>query len=178
MKVIFAPDFREVAPYQRLLADALAGEGVEVVFLSGYRRLMPLSRGLPAGVPGILHLHWPVYYFMRNAPLDALRKARYVADLLYATRQRSVVYTVHDLLPLNVPEDAPVRLDVLCTLRRADRLVVHSAAAADEIVKDFRVRRERIAVIPHGDRHAAPARRGAPHSRPAGRARVPGLRFH
>jgi beta-1,4-mannosyltransferase len=151
MKVIFAPDFRAVAPYQQLLADALADEGVEVSFLTGYRRGLPLTRALPADEPGILHLHWPVYYFMRNTPLDGLRKARYLADLLFATNHRPVVYTAHDLLPLNAPDDALVRLDVLHTFRRATRIIAHSEAAAQEIVNQFRVPRDRIAVIPHGD---------------------------
>ena len=44
MEIVFAPDWREGVPYQRLLADALSAHGVRVTFLDGYRRVFPLRR--------------------------------------------------------------------------------------------------------------------------------------
>ena len=41
---VFAPDWRDGVPYQRLLAEALIDHGVSVDFLSGYKRGMPLTR--------------------------------------------------------------------------------------------------------------------------------------
>ena len=45
MRILFAPDYRNGLPYQQLLAEALRELDVEVDFLTGYRRGLPLYRG-------------------------------------------------------------------------------------------------------------------------------------
>ena len=77
MRVLFAPDWRGGVPYQRLLADALAKRNVDVVFPNGYKRILPLSRGLDAAGPcDILHLHWPEAYFAKHGQVsDSIRFA-------------------------------------------------------------------------------------------------------
>lgn len=59
MDVVFAPDWRQGAPYQRLLAEVLGAIGLHVGFLSSYRRVLPLTRLLRQQPADLLHLHWP-----------------------------------------------------------------------------------------------------------------------
>src|SRR4051812_30121992 len=67
MNVLFAPDWRDGVPYQRLLAGPLEEHGVRVSFLRDYKRGLPLARlvrerARQAPVD-ILHLHWPEAYY-------------------------------------------------------------------------------------------------------------------
>ena len=63
MDVLFAPDWRQGVPYQQLLANALTTAGVQVSFLSHYKRLLPLTRLLRERSTDLLHLHWPEAYY-------------------------------------------------------------------------------------------------------------------
>jgi glycosyltransferase involved in cell wall biosynthesis len=151
MRVISGPDFRALAPYQQLLADALEKEGVQTDYLSGYPRFLPLYRGIRRCPADILHLHFLARYFLKWRPGDPLRKLRYCPDLYLATRTRALVYTVHNLRPL-CHDPTPVT-DFLkaFTVRRSNALIAHSAAARERIVARFGIAREKCAVIPHGD---------------------------
>ena len=82
LKVIFAPDWRAGVPYQQLLATALPRHGVDVAFLQGYRRGLPLSRLLEGQQFDFLHLHWPEAYFPKLGDgLDWFRVVRFPLDL-------------------------------------------------------------------------------------------------
>ena len=98
MKVIFAPDWRNGVPYQRLLAGALEQHGVHVTFLEGYKRVLPLRRLLAAQNCDLLHLHWPEAYYPRKGDAwDWFRRARFVGDLRAATRRCALATTAHNL---------------------------------------------------------------------------------
>jgi hypothetical protein len=151
LRVTFAPDFRELGPYQQLLAEALVAEKVRVGHLHGYRRVLPLYRGLRGLPMDVLHLHYPVQYLLRYDKGDFLRKLRFPFDLWLATRRVPLVYTVHDLYPLDYPEDFFMRADTRYLFRRASALIVHSVASAGRIAEISPAFREKCAVIPHGD---------------------------
>jgi hypothetical protein len=151
LRVTFAPDFRALGPYQQLLADALAMEKIQVGHLQGYRRVLPLYRGL-RGVPmDILHLHYPVHYFLQYNKWDTLRKMRFPFDLGLATRNVPLVYTVHDLYPMDHPEDFLIRAGTRYLLQQASAIIVHSAGAAGRISEIAPSLGEKCTVIPHGD---------------------------
>jgi glycosyltransferase involved in cell wall biosynthesis len=151
-RVLFAPDFRAYVPYQKTLADALAGEGVDVSFSKGYRRGLPLTRGLADDRDAaILHLHWPAFYFSKGGRSDALRKLRFLLDVEFAARAKPLVYSLHDLHPTDFEIDALIRAGTRRLLSRSRKVICHSAAAAQEVSDQFGIGPERCTVIPHGD---------------------------
>jgi glycosyltransferase involved in cell wall biosynthesis len=152
MKILFAPDYRVGNPYQELLADALTRKGVEVSFLSHYRRGLPLSRGSRDSSQDLIHLHWPEKYFARKGDAwDWLRVQRYPLDYWLTTRHRPVVLTAHNLLPHNRAHEPGVARNFRLTGREAGAVFVHSPEARTRIRTAFGVRDERIHVIPFGD---------------------------
>ncbi len=151
LRVLFAPDFRHLVQYQQLLAAALADQEVTVEFMTGYRRLLPMYRGLRGRKPDIFHQHFPVFYIMRNHPWDPLRKARFFGDVFLTARVSPLVYTVHDLYPTSHNQDAIGRAGMHYLLRKAAALIVHSEEAKRQVLALGGVRAERCAVIPHGD---------------------------
>jgi hypothetical protein len=155
MKVVFAPDFRSLVPYQQLLAEALARRGVELSYLTPRRRWLPFTRGLRDSGAEIFHLHWLDTYLLQRAPMDAFRKVRFLPDLFFATRQARLVYTVHDLFPTASVEDQLTAVVLGIMLRRAPALIFHSAGALAVASERFGISPEHCAVIPHGDLSAA-----------------------
>jgi glycosyltransferase involved in cell wall biosynthesis len=151
MRVISTPDFRALAPYQQLLADALVQEGVETVYLSGYPRYLPLLRGTRHSRADILHLHFLARFFLNWKPSDPIRKLRYIPDLCLSTAGRKLVYTVHNLRPLCHQPTRVTDFLKAFTVRHSSALIAHSAAAREALVSRFGIQREKCAIIPHGD---------------------------
>jgi beta-1,4-mannosyltransferase len=152
VKVLFAPDWREGNAYQDLLANALANEGVEVVFSSGYKRGLPIKRGLTRSGADIVHCHWPeAYYPVRNDSLDWLRCRRFPLDLWLASQCIRFVTTAHNLLPHERPDTRAVRRNQAYAYRRSAVVFAHSEATARQLKGQFGVDPERIVVVPHGD---------------------------
>ncbi len=168
MRVLFAPDWREGVPYQRLLAGALAAHGLEVTFLSHYKRLLPLTRLVREQRADLLHLHWPEAYYPRvRDGWDFFRRARFRADLALATRSLPFVLTAHNLQEHNAGELPLARANYAAAYRRARLVFAHSDAARDALVATYDLRAEKIRVIPHGDLSVA-----MPTPVPAGEARA------
>ena len=152
MKVVFAPDWRSGVPYQRLLADALGQLGVEVEFLSGYRRVLPLYRLVKDRAFDLLHLHWPdAYYPRRGDGFDWFRLGRFPTDLALATRQRPLVFTAHNLQPHNRGSVCCSARNANAPFRQACAVIAHSVAARDLILEKHRLPADRVHVVPHGD---------------------------
>jgi glycosyltransferase involved in cell wall biosynthesis len=155
-EVVFAPDWRQGVPYQRLLAEALGGCDVRVSFLRDYRRLLPLTRLMRAWQQehrcDVLHLHWPeAYYDRRGDRWDAFRRARFSTDLALATRRCGLVVTAHNLHAHNRGGEPFAQHNTRAAFRRAGAVIAHSAAARAVIVERFGIAEEKIRVIPHGD---------------------------
>lgn len=153
MKVLFAPDWRSGNAYQQLLAEALAKQGVEVVFAPQVQRLFRLKKVAQAvGDFDLLHLHWPEAYFPTlHDRRDALRRWFFPLDLRLALGQKPLVYTAHNLYPHNRGQESSVRRAVNAVVKRADAIVAHGPAAADAMVTTFGVARSQCHVVPHGD---------------------------
>lgn len=175
MKVLFAPDWRAGVPYQRLLAEALRDEGVEVLFFRHYyKRLFPLARLM--GVQqrdtrcDLLHLHWPEAYYPRKRDrFDWFRLARFSTDLALATRHCPLILTAHNLKAHNRSGEPFERHNTRSALLRARRVFAHSDAARAEICTRFAVPAERVCPLPHGDLSVA---LGSPLGRAEARAQL------
>jgi beta-1,4-mannosyltransferase len=151
MNVLFAPDWRQGVPYQRLLAEALVAAGVRVGFLSHYKRVLPLTRLLRQRPTDLLHLHWPeAYYPQKRDRWDLFRRARFIADLALATRRTPFVFTAHNLAEHN-HRHAFAHANYAAAYRRARIVFAHSSSARTELVRTYGLSAEKIRVIPHGD---------------------------
>ena len=152
LRVLFAPDYKAGNPYQQLLAEALSRHGVDVDFLSDYRRLLPLSRGSATAAPDVLHLHWPEAYFShRNDIWDRLRVQRYPLDLWLTARRCPIVVTAHNLLPHNRADEAGIFRNIRLTMQRAAAVFAHAEPARSQLATTFGIPEARIGVIPFGD---------------------------
>lgn len=151
LHVMFAPDFRELAPYQYLLEKALADCGTDVTYHPGYRRGMPLYRGVRSAAVNILHLHYPQHYFERYNKWNAPRKLRFPFDLRLAANHAPLVYTVHDLHPLDGREDWLECFACLSPLKQASAIIVHSDGMRKKIAGMSASWAEKCVIIPHGD---------------------------
>lgn len=152
MEIIFAPDWRNGVPYQRVLAGALAEHGVKVAFLAGYKRVLPLSRLLAARNCDILHLHWPEAYYPRKSDgLDWFRRARFTLDLGAALKRCALATTAHNLHPHNRANESFARRNTRFAHARAGVVFAHSEAAKQKLVATFGLPPEVVRVIPLGD---------------------------
>ena len=152
MRIVFAPDWREGVPYQRLLAEALERQGCEVQFLFGYKRLIPLSRAMRDKNADILHLHWPeAYYPPKKDRFDWFRRARFRLDLRLALRHCRLATTGHNLAPHNRSHEAFAVSNLAHAYRRSDIVFAHSELAKTRMTELFSLAAEKITVIPHGD---------------------------
>ena len=153
MSILFAPDYRQGSPYQRLLAQALTNLGWDIDFQLHYRRALPLARGVrSAPRTGLLHLHWPEAYHRRVGDMwDEFRQRRFPLDLWLATRQVPLVLTAHNLQAHNSDGNARAFANMRAAVRQAHTVIAHSDAAARLIGERMNVPSSRIAVIPHGD---------------------------
>ena len=152
MEVVFAPDWRNGVPYQRLLADALAAHGVNVTFLEGYKRLFPLRRLLAARRCDVLHLHWPEAYYPRKGDVwDWCRRARFAFDLRGALRHGALATTAHNLHAHNRRTESFAQRNTRAAHTLARVVFAHSPVAKQRLIEAFDLPAEKISVIPHGD---------------------------
>lgn len=152
MNVLFAPDWRQGVPYQRLLAEALETHGVHVNFLSHYKRVLPLTRLLKINPTDLFHLHWPEAYYPRlRDRWDKFRRARFTVDLTLATRHTPYVLTAHNLCEHNLQHLPFAQVNYATAYRRANLVFAHSAAARAKLVATYQVDESKICVVPHGD---------------------------
>ena len=167
---MFAPDWRDGVPYQRLLAEALAGQGIEVDFLNGYRRVLPLTRLLRGRPCDVLHLHWPEAYYPRLGDgLDWFRCARFSTDLALATRRCALAVTAHNLHAHNRAGEPFALHNTRFAFHRARVVFAHSETAKAKLIETYALTPGRVCVIPHGDLSVAMP---PPSPRTAARARL------
>jgi len=120
-----------VSRYAGLLADALAGEGVDYTCVDA-----PLQ-------------DWEAHWHLANSSRGSVRQA--------SRHDRPFVVTVHDVVPrTKMLEPVYSRLVYPLVVRRAARVVVHSRLAADLLVRRAGIPPGSVDVIPH-PAPAAPA---------------------
>jgi glycosyltransferase involved in cell wall biosynthesis len=152
MDVLFAPDWRNGVPYQRLLAEALERFDIKVGFLSHYKRVLPLARLLRQSRADLLHLHWPEAYYPRlRDTWDKFRRARFVFDLTLATHRVPLVVTAHNLCEHNLEHLPFARANYSAAYHRARLVFAHSTTARTRLVETYGVDERKIRVVPHGD---------------------------
>jgi beta-1,4-mannosyltransferase len=152
MKILFAPDWRNGVPYQRLLAEALERQGATVDFLRDYKRVFPLRRLLASRPCDILHLHWPEAYYPRKGDAwDWFRRARFPFDLRGATRHCRLATTAHNLHAHNRATEPFATRNTRAAHQRAGVVFAHSEKAKSQLVTTFSLPPGKIRVIPHGD---------------------------
>jgi glycosyltransferase involved in cell wall biosynthesis len=149
VRMIVAPDWRAGISYQEDLAKALVRENVESLFLTNYRRGLPLLRGCnDVGPYDGIHLHWPEAYFAQSG---WWWKIRFIADLFAAKWRRPLFLTAHNLYPHERKQEIMMRPTVQFVVQKASAIFVHSAAARDLYVSEFGAAPEKCHKIPFGD---------------------------
>jgi hypothetical protein len=153
LTTVFAPDWRAGNSYQHHLGESLQKLGVQVEYLSHYRRVFPLMRGMKSFPDkSILHLHWPEAYLGNpGQKLYAFRQARFVYDLTLACRSRALVVTAHNIYPHNYPRTELLKQNLKAMYDRADTIIAHSDTAVKELSAEFQIDSEKIRVIRHGE---------------------------
>ena len=153
LRVMMAPDYRKDNPYQSLLAEALAAEGIDVVFPGPYRRVLPLWRAVRTRGPfDVLHLHWPESYAKgRGSFFAVLYWVKLLIDLslvrLWGVR---VVWTLHNLWPHECRHPRLERWMRRRIAMLADVTFVHGDRSRADAVAVLGCSVERTVIAPHG----------------------------
>lgn len=152
MRILMMPDYRADNPYQQLLADALADQGVEVVFSKGYRRGLPFTRASCEAQVDVLHLHWlGVYFKGRTLARKVAYALKVVLDLfLLRVSGCRLVWTVHNA----VAHDTRYPKLEMWLRRRiadlADELIVHNEKTREKLAELYHIPTSCVSVVEHG----------------------------
>lgn len=153
MKVVFIPDYRKGNPYQRLLANSLSKEGVEVIFISTFSLLGLFKKLKNNWKPDALHIHWPHKYIMSNNLIFSIIKSiLFLIGLLILKFYRvKLIWTVHNLIS-HESEFKNVELFFTNLLAKlCDKVIVHSESASNEVNKFYKIKKSKIKIIFHGN---------------------------
>jgi beta-1,4-mannosyltransferase len=139
-------------PFQRLLYDALASEGVVLVDSAPLRIAWLVDSRKDVDV---LHFHWPEIYYrhrdattVRNVLLSWIRVMLFAARLLTARALGYVVvWTIHQVAPHESPSPTLDRAGTAILARAAQVLVANDEATAAAAERRFG---RRPAIVPHG----------------------------
>ncbi len=137
-------------PYHTELAEHLLENGVQVRSEDGLKWIARASRA--AGkLPDVIHLHALPRFGL--GLLDSSRFALFWLRLFRFQRHGvRVVWTIHDIFH---HEALFPKVDLMLSrllFRRADAIIVHSAAAGRAVEKQWNVKAdERVFVVPHGN---------------------------
>jgi glycosyltransferase involved in cell wall biosynthesis len=150
-----------VAVYVRELVKALENEAPGAIIGLGARRSGPLDPppGATAAtyMPGMHYLAWLLVHADRDARAARTDIAHWTNGSAPLRTSVPFVVTIHDLSVFRMPRRHPVaRLAtvplVIAAARRARRVIVPSAATAEDVQTLLRVASGRIVVVPHAAR--------------------------
>jgi len=134
-------------PYQRALGHALHPLGVRIRRLPLRWNLLRLMRGMD-----VLHIHWtsgvvnnPLWKVLIGYPLLALQ------FLLLRLSGRKLIWTVHNLEGHECRRPLQNWVGSALIGAFANVVIVHGKNARRIVARRFRIRRGKIAVIPHGN---------------------------
>lgn len=152
LQVLMMPDYRQDNLYQSLLAKALESGKAKVIFPWGYRRVFPLFRAAKDNSCNVLHLHWLTPYIKGETWFTNLvYSSKFLIDIfLVRCLGIKVVWTIHNQISHNC---AFPRLDLWLRkniARLVDKIIVHNSSNVSFLVKDWKIDRAKIEVIPHG----------------------------
>jgi len=153
MKVIQIPVYPG-NPYHLFLAQALTKYGVQVELVERFSPLFPLSKIVQSKQVDIIHLHWhhPLVFSERGCLRTVAKFFFFLADLVHIKRKgHRLVWTLHNK---HHHENLYPIIDLLSAkalFRFADAIEVKGEAAKKFALRRFKLRSERIHVIPHGN---------------------------
>jgi glycosyltransferase involved in cell wall biosynthesis len=148
------PDYRQDNPYQSLLAESLAACGVDVAFPVGYRRGLPLYRGIRDNRPiEVLHLHWTEAYTRDGHWLNQVgRWAKLLLDLSFVQLSGvKVVWTLHNLVPHECRFPRLERFFRRRLVRRVSHVLVHGEQSRRAVTQELRCPSDKTTIAPHGN---------------------------
>ena len=157
-RIIHAPDFHKANPYQSLLLKNLADFGFDVRY--GIRKvyfsvidLSILFNLIKNYKVDIIHLHW-LHPFLRHEKkiLMIFRCFLFVFQLLFIKILGvKIVWTVHNL---KNHENIFIEIEIFFSriiAILADAIIAHCKASRSEIIKLFKINKDKVFVIPHGN---------------------------
>jgi len=156
IRAILLPSY-QWNPYQRLLAESLAGAGVEAAAVHDWSKRAPLlGTWLRQGRPDVVHIHWIHEFLGGGKGRPSARNVRWFEWQLRLLRAGGarIVWTVHNLKSHESkgtdPNDAAAHRAII---ERADAIILHCDHARDALVELYRpsdAARARMHVLPHG----------------------------
>lgn len=152
--VLMMPDYRIDNPYQLLLAQALAQQGINVQFPNGYRRVFPLFRQLQSCTErvDILHIHW-LSPFLKGESWIAkfIYCIKFILDILLTKWSgRKIIWTIHNSAAHETKFPKLERWTQQMLFHLVDHAIVHHRSTAAKIAQTYRVAPTKLSVIPHG----------------------------
>lgn len=150
--------------YSYMFCEAVFNEGVDVVYLLEKNPLYKLHRYNPAfGIfpifkleEGYLKKIYKLYSFVKNYKPDVLHfqwtfspRMDWIFSYLFPYLKFDVVYTVHNIIPHEPAIGEKFALKKI--YQKVGKLHVHSQQNKKELVERFKIRPEKIWVIPHGN---------------------------
>ena len=157
LRAILLPSYKW-NPYQRLLAAALTGAGVEAHALGEWSERAPiLGTWCAQGRPEVIHLQW-IHNFIGGRSGNPRRREvmwfEWQIRIVQALGVR-IVWTVHNLKAHgssgNDPRDAAAHRAII---EHADAVILHCEYAGEALVAKYgasEAARSRMHVVPHGN---------------------------
>ena len=138
-------------PYQRLLADALARQGVRTFLVSHWDAIDP--RTLLRVRPQVLHLQWLEPYYSRSNAFSSFctTVAFLVALLSLRIVGVRIVWTVHNVHHHERRYPALNALTNHGVAMLSHAVVTHSASIKHVVCPDMHLRPDKVAIIPAGN---------------------------
>jgi len=149
--LLFLPDWSSSNPYQKLLYDALQVAGVTCSGMQGrgftFRWLWSNRCTYK-----YIHFHWLFgIYDPENTGLTIKKSVTFLAKIIFARFLGfKVIWTVHNLVshePTNLKREFVLRK---ITSRMVNHVIVHCNYAKKKILSDWKLRKDKVSVIPHG----------------------------
>ncbi len=150
--VLFFPHYPK-NPYQEILRQSLAKEGIEVHLADGrWRSILSFCSKYPAR-RSVYHIHW-IHPFLKEPSrfLCGVRAAGFLLLFLgLKVRGSKLFWTVHNLYSHDLPHPGSERVFRSMLARIADGLFVHSASAVNAVSQEYGCPSAKITVIanPH-----------------------------
>ncbi|WP_426449075.1 glycosyltransferase [Paenibacillus sp. S-38] len=145
MRVWMGPKYNDTNMYNQLLSESLEGIGLEVNDVKR-KQFSKLKRG------DVLHVHWIHPLYQKNNMLLFLIRSLVMILVFSFLRLKGVVliWTIHNLYPHQHKFPTLERLTRKTVISLCTKCVTASEFIKKQVVKEFGVKPDKIAVIPHG----------------------------
>ncbi|MCC8991178.1 MAG: glycosyltransferase, partial [Streptococcus sp.] len=157
--VVFAPDWSQSNPYQKLLKASLEKHQVKVEFRNFPTGLFSLNR-LRKENPKttVLHIHWineliKHVFWSRNHIFEYVKLAFLALDILYVRYQGiKIIWTIHNLVSHESPDQYLEIMARRIIAKTCNHIIIHSTSALLMIQDFYSINiKEKASVIPHGN---------------------------